>query len=311
MSNAFIQLAWQGRNEWWRYLAGFLLTVFVFLLGSTIVGFLFVLYIETDNNPATALLNLSELSPGQNPISGVSSTVIFAVNNLGFLFFFAGIVLTIRGLHARSLRSLITPARQINWLRIFQGFSIFFLICAVEIAISYGLAPQSFTLAFDLTSFLGFLPVIFLLTPIQTTAEELLFRGYLLQGIGSRMGRPASIVLSSILFMLLHANNPEVFTQASSSAKVGAFLYFFIVGAFLCWITLKDRTLELALGAHAANNMATFLLITSPNSALPTPAVFSTDEIEISLALPFYAALSMLIFSFIVFKLLRRPSITD
>jgi uncharacterized protein len=81
-----------------------------------------------------------------------------------------------------------------------------------------------------------------------------------------------------------------------------------MVNAFLAWLTVKDRTLELALGVHAAHNAATLLLVTSPESALPSPAIFSIHEIGANFNQLFYAALWFLLFALVVFKLLKRPA---
>lgn len=311
MSNAFIQLALRGKNDGWRYFLGLLFTIAMFLIGSAITLSLFALYLAIDGDPATAWLAPSELSPGQLPFVGVSPTLAFAVNNLGFLFFLAGLAISMRLLHVRSLRSLITPAFKINGLRILQGFGVFFALVTAEIALSYWLSPQDFVFIFEPSAFFLFLPVALLLTPMQTTVEELFFRGYLFQGIGSHLGHYAGILISSMLFMLLHGMNPEVLTQTNWEGTVSLLLYYFLVGAFLCWLTLKDRSMELALGVHAANNLATFIFVTSSNSVLPTPALFSIDKLEFNFGLPLYAAFSMLVFYLIVFKLLKKPAIAD
>lgn len=309
MSNAFIQLALQGRNNSWRYLVGLFITIFSFVLGSTSVLQLFMLYVEFDGNPETVVLEASVLSWGQNPIEGVSPTLMFVINGLGFLFFFGGIAWVVRGLHGRSLRFLITPAPTLSWLRVWQGFSVFLLLYVGQISLSYWLSPQDFVWIFNPGSFFWFLPFVLLLTPVQIASEELLFRGYLLQGIGSKLGSFTGAVLSSLLFMLLHGLSPALLVQATWSGKAGLLFYYFLVGGFLCWLTLKDQSLELALGVHAANNIATFLLVTRSSRALLTPALFSVDQHESNFSLICFTAISMLLFSFVVFRLLRRPNV--
>ena len=307
MPNVFIQLALQGRNDSWRYPIGLLITVFSFGLGSTAVLQLFMLYVELDGNSETVVLEASALSWGQSPIVGVSPTLMFVINGLGFLFFFGGMAGVIKGLHGRSLRSLITPAPTLSWLRVWQGFSVFLLLYVGQISLSYWLSPQDFVWIFSPGSFFRFLPVVLLLTPVQIASEELLFRGYLLQGIGSKLGAFTGAVLSSLLFMLLHGLSPALLVQATWSGKAGLLFYYFLVGGFLCWLTLKDQSLELALGVHAANNIATFLLVTRSSRAMLTPALFSVDQQESNFSLICFTAISMLLFSFGVFRLWRRP----
>ena len=66
-----------------------------------------------------------------------------------------------------------------------------------QLAPSGGVAPQP--------GFWGFLVVIVLTSPIQAAAEEIFFRGYLMQALGSVVARPwFGVVTSALVFALLH-----------------------------------------------------------------------------------------------------------
>ena len=52
-------------------------------------------------------------------------------------------------------------------------------------------------------------------------------------------------------------------------------IFYFAIGLFLAIITVKDNTLELALGIHAANNLFTVLVANPANSAIPSPSIFT------------------------------------
>ncbi|MEL6605451.1 MAG: CPBP family intramembrane glutamic endopeptidase [Cyanobacteria bacterium J06614_10] len=309
MSNAYIRLAFQGRNHWWLYVLGTFSSLFCFIVGSAVTMGLLFAYISVDGNPNTQVLSPDAAVGGQLPIAGVSPTVIYVVANLAFLFFFAGIWSTLKLFHERPFRTLITPATRVSWRRIGQGFSVFFLLKVLEILVAYLLAPEDFSLNFRPGEFFIFLPIVAVLTPLQTTTEELFFRGYLLQGIGSRLGKWMAVILPSLLFMLLHISNPEVTTQDSWVGVASLVMYYFMIGAFLAWLTIKEKSLELALGVHAANNMATFLLVTSSNSVIPSPAVFMVGEMEATFSLVLFTAIWLWLFSLIVFRLLRRPQV--
>jgi len=311
MSNRYLRLAAQGKNSWWRYLLGSALTLFLFIFGGTLTSGLFALYVENDGNSATGLSSAAAIAAGAPLFVGVSPLILYIIYNLAFPFFLLGIYFSLRLFHNRGLRSLITPYSRISWLRIIQGFSVFFLLKVLEVLVGYALSPEDFTLNFQLGSFLAFLPIVALLTPLQISTEELFFRGYLLQGIGCRLGKWSAIILSSLLFALLHMSNPEVTTQANWQGVASLAVYYFMVAAFLAWLTVKDNTLELALGVHAANNIATFLLLTSTNSVIPSPAVFSVEPLEANFALVFLSAVWLLVFSLVVFRLLKRPDVSD
>jgi membrane protease YdiL (CAAX protease family) len=132
--------------------------------------------------------------------------------------------------------------------------------------------PESFTVTFDARVFIPAAILSLVIFPIQTTAEELFFRGYLVQA-GSLINRNWIFlsIWSGVLFALPHILNPEVATNT-----IVVMLTFFVLGAFLAWISLKDGSLELAIGVHAANNIAASLLVTFPESVLQTPAILTT-----------------------------------
>jgi membrane protease YdiL (CAAX protease family) len=102
-----------------------------------------------------------------------------------------------------------------------------------------------------------------------TSAEELLFRGYLLQALGLRTRRTWLLVgISALVFGAMHMANTEV-----GAGPALIFTYYVGFGAFLALITLRDNRLELAIGAHAANNLFVALVVnaTTPR-CLPAPS---------------------------------------
>jgi membrane protease YdiL (CAAX protease family) len=156
------------------------------------------------------------------------------------------------------------------------GFVIWAGLLLAGTLLEYLVWPESFTITFDARVFIPFAILAILITPIQTTAEELFFRGYLVQG-GSLISRNWVFlsIWSGVLFALPHFSNPEV-----ASNTVVVMLSFFVLGAFLAWISLKDGSIELALGVHAANNLVAGLVVTFPESVLPTPAILTTTHFD-------------------------------
>ncbi|NNG19429.1 CPBP family intramembrane metalloprotease [Naumannella sp. ID2617S] len=97
---------------------------------------------------------------------------------------------------------------------------------------------------------LPFLLVILLLTPFQALAEEVLFRGYLLQGLGALFRSPWPAVLgSALLFALFHgAQNPQLFLSRLA------------FGLLAGWLVVRTGGLEAGIAAHVINNLFAFLL---------------------------------------------------
>jgi len=47
----------------------------------------------------------------------------------------------------------------------------------------------------------------------------------------------------------------------------------------LAWVTYRDKSLELAIGAHFANNLLAALLVSSQDSALPSVSLLTLPEV--------------------------------
>jgi membrane protease YdiL (CAAX protease family) len=197
--------------------------------------------------------------------------------------------------------TLVTPNQQVRWKRIFQGFGLYFVLTFVISFVGIVLSPSEYRLTFKPSQFLVFLPIALVITPIQTSAEELFFRGYLLQGIALKTRSLLIPILgSSLLFMLPHLLNPEV--------KLNLFLmasFYLLFGIFLAVITVKDDSLELAMGVHAANNLFVALILNYSNSALPSPSIVTLSRFDPLSSLISFIVVAV-IFCFVIWK--ERPS---
>ncbi len=268
---SYLNEATQGNSSVWRYIAGTLSILFIWLIIGGVATA--VLLIGLGMFQGVPLLDLPQLVLDPSLLGYIP---YYLVLNFGFFFFFFGIWLTVRLIHGRPLRSLVTGKSSVSWRRMGVGFVVWALLLGIGTLVEYLVSPQTFTVTFDASIFIPFAILAILITPLQTTAEELFFRGYLVQA-GSLINRNWIFlsIWSGVLFALPHIFNPEV---AKNMGVV--LLTFFVLGAFLTWISLKDGTIELAIGIHAANNLMAGLLVTFPESVLPTPAILTTTHFD-------------------------------
>ena len=84
--------------------------------------------------------------------------------------------------------------------------------------------------------------------------------GLFAAGLGAGIARWGAVLVSSLLFALPHLLNPEVY---GANLWI-AFLPYLTTGLLLSLITLRDGTLELAMGVHAINNIIAFLFVAVP-----------------------------------------------
>jgi len=296
MTSQYLSLAKQGKNVWWRYVISIFLILFFYQIIGVIPLLILSAALTLDKNPAT------QLNPETLQFEGVEPLLSYLVLNFASISLLAGLYISVRFLHQRRMITLVTPNEQVRWKRIFQGFGLYFLLTFV---ISYVgglvLSPSEYQLTFKPSQFLVFLPIALVITPIQTTAEELFFRGYLMQGIGLKTrSLLIPIMGSSVLFMLPHLLNPEV--------KLNFFLmalFYLLFGIFFAVITVKDNSLELAMGVHAANNLFVALIVNYSNSALPSPSIITASRFDPLSSLICFIVVAV-IFCFVIWK--ERPS---
>ena len=263
----FIEKAKNIKNNWWRYFLVGPLIIFTFwqIIGAIPLGVGFALNADFEN------LEMD----GSNDMMAIFS--VFPSKNIGlalFLLTFAfgclGLYLTIKFIHNQSIKSLTTSRDKIDYSRIFYSFFLVVGITVLFMPIDLFLSPDEYELTFNLNQFLILVIICLTLLPIQTSFEEYLIRGYLLQGIGiTTKSRFLAFTIPSILFGLLHFANPEI-------DKLGnAFIFAYIfMGFFLGLITMMDEGLELALGWHYANNLMAALFITADWSVLQTDSIY-------------------------------------
>lgn len=188
---------------------------------------------------------------------------------LGFVGMLLAVILCNKFINGNTFLSLTTSRNKIDFSRIFFSFFIWGSFSAIMIILGYFLMPENYVVNFNLEPFLILFFIVVFLIPIQTSAEEYVFRGYIMQNLGIITGnRWFPLIVSSLAFGLLHLANPEI-------EKFGNVVLIFYIGSglFAGIMTLMDEGMELALGWHAANNMIAALLVTADWTALQTHSV--------------------------------------
>jgi uncharacterized protein len=280
----------EGKNSWKRYLSSFIVIIVFIIFGALPYLIISDWVVNTDENPNTYYDFENEDYVGINPL------LYFALMNSQFIFWLLGIIIAIRFIHKRKLISLITPNRKIDWKRIGFGFITFFGILGLTSIIDFLLNPGDYFLNdIKISEFLLLFVLVLLLTPLQTTCEELFFRGYLLQFFGKWIRIPFLLsLIVGFIFGALHFANPEM---GYSPILVGA--DYLLTGFIWCYISVKTNSAELSIGAHAANNMLLGWFITMDDSALGNiPSLFVVKNIDPAISL-MWTIVSLGIFLFI------------
>ena len=241
------------------YIKGSLIFIFFNFLGQIPLS----LYIISQSDL------VGEFTSHQDLFSKLPSNLTLFLILLPFAVVLPFIYLVVTRLHQRSFISLITPRDQVDYNKILFSFFLWGTVSALMVIFDYIMSPEDYVWNFKPLTFLILLLISVVMIPLQTSMEELIFRGYLMQGFGVLFkNRLMPLLITSILFGLLHIWNPEI-------DKLGIHLIWYYIGTglFLGVITLMDEGLELALGFHAANNLVTALLVTASWTAFQTESL--------------------------------------
>jgi len=253
----FVQLARRGKNSVGYYVAVFMLVMVAWTLGSVPGGWA----LANRNTDAYFI-----------PTYWVTGLML-----AGFGMGLWALWLGVKYIHKRNPLTLIS-GNAVRWRRMAASAGLWLgLSVLVELA-TYFILPNYYHFSFKFTDWWPSLLIGLLVVPIQTSFEELFIRGYLMQGVGS-WHLWAGVVGSSVFFGLLHSANDEVAVVGFATAMT----YYVGVGLFFALLAVFDKTLELPLGIHAANNFYAFVLVGYPSSSLPSPTVWETTTLNFPL----------------------------
>ena len=287
----FLRLARKGSTGFPAYFASALIVLLAWFGLGSIFYVVPAALADGDGDPATYV------DPRTFEVVGYPIAE-FAGLMLSFSMLLAGPYVAVRLVHRRPFLTLATAAGRVDYGRVAQGFVLWLVPFAALFFVGYFFDPSAFEVVFEPGRFFLFLPVALVLVPIQTSAEELLFRGYLLQGTGLLTQNAFALsVLNGLVFLVPHLPNPELPAPGDGLAFVLCSLFVF--GAAMALVTLRDGGIELALGAHAANNVFAFLAVNYDEFLLDTPSIFRYSGpsaatywdlvLSVALAATFYA----------------------
>tara|TARA_B100001769_G_scaffold104460_1_gene81171 strand:- start:5296 stop:6198 length:903 start_codon:yes stop_codon:yes gene_type:complete len=246
-----------------------------YILGS----FILIMFSFIGQLPMIPFLPTELPSPDANAMDifkAIPSNLRLFLLLLSFVFVLPGIWLVVKKLHDLPIMSILSSRKKFDLERVMYSFMLWGSIVSAFVFLEYSLSPESYEINFKLKEFLILAVIAILFIPIQTSVEEIVFRGYLMQGFGHWLNsRFMALFLSSVVFGSLHLANPEI------TALGYEFIFLYItVGFVLGIMTLMDDGLELAVGFHAANNLIAALLVTADWT------VFQTESVLIDISEP-------------------------
>lgn len=277
-----------SNTQFWRYMFGSGIIIAFSFLGQIplLLGWIVKLGVDgMQNTPQSKLMQILD----------ANTTLVFIM--LSFVVALLGILLVLKKIHNQPFKTIITARPKMDWKRILFSFFLFGTFVCISTYLDYQSNPENYEWNFRLGPFIGLLFIGVILIPIQTSVEEFVFRGYLMQGFAKlAKNRFFGLLMTSVIFGGMHLANPEV-------KELGyiVMVYYISTGFFLGILTLMDDGMELALGFHAANNLFTALLVTADWTAFQTNSVLkdiSEPSVGYEVLLPVVVIYPILLFIF-------------
>ena len=188
----------------------------------------------------------------------ISALLILA----SFLIWRPAIWLAMRLFSRRPYRSLFGASGRVDWPAFLIGLAIATAIAALSTLAAMALVGAPLATGAGAPPWLGFAAIALPLIYIQSSAEELLFRGLILQHMAARFGAFwAWGLIPSALFGLLHWN-PDGYGAAAWMVLAITGL----TGLVFALVTAATGNLGTAMGLHFGLN-AYALLVIAPNAA--------------------------------------------
>ena len=262
----FFEAVFKGRNPFWAFIAVFLLVVLGYIVGQipfSIVAILRGMKAGMEGEP----IDFDQIQQGDLSVLGLDLNLSLFLLLLSFAGATAGLVLGVQWLNKKSWRTLINYQGTLCWKKIGFGFGFWLILGLLVESFALITSWDDYKFSFSLFSFFLLLVIALTLLPIQTSFEELFFRGWLMQNLGYYLNsKVIALLLSTLCFAAMHFMNPEVHEYGLGPMMI----YYAQAGLLLGIITVLDDSLELALGAHFATNFFGAVLVNYEAGALQT-----------------------------------------
>jgi uncharacterized protein len=270
----FLETAFTGKNNWWRYVVMIVVT----LIASNTIGSLpliIALFAKAADDPGV-ITQFAE-NPGNYGLLGLDSFTGLIVMIFPFIAGLAAFVILVKPLNGRTFKMTLTGSGKIRWSHFFISALVWLILSAIYLFVYLKIDPSNFMINNQTISLLLISVIAIVFIPFQAAYEEVIFRGYLMQGFATVLRyRWFPLIMTSVLFGLLHSLNPEV-------KEFGFFTMmpqYIVFGLIFGIVTIMDDGIEASMGAHAANNIFLVIMVTHESSALQSPALYEQVSVH-------------------------------
>lgn len=248
----YVARAGEGRNSLPRILFGSLLAIAVWFSGT------FAIIAVASYAAMIGLLPGLLGAFGADPLIGMSETRFgTALGIFTLAAIWPGVWLAVRLFHKRRMNTLFGAETRLAWSDFGRAALVTLAVAVVLSLVNMSYEPSVTRSSLPLSTWLMILPVVGLVLLLQTSAEEVLFRGYLMQSLAQRFRSPwIWAVAPTLIFALAHLSPGA--QPWMGGLIVFAISLFALAAVALVWAT---GNLGAAMGMHFANNLVALLFL--------------------------------------------------
>jgi hypothetical protein len=289
-----LESSFTGRNNLWRYI---LMFVGILLVTNTLGALPLLIGYATKAASNPEIISEIAKDPGNLGVLGFDPNLSLFMNLFPFLAGILAFAVLIKPINKRTFKVTLNGTGSFRWNRFLISALVWVILSTLYFFVYLKVDPSNFSLQNISATLIPLILISLIFIPFQAAFEEILFRGYLMQGFAVLFrNRWLPILVTSILFGLMHAFNPEV-KEFGYLAMMPQYILF---GLIFGVVTILDDGIEAAMGAHSANNIFLCIMVTHKSSALQTPAVY--EQINIYPWIEF----TMLLISGIIFVIILK-----
>lgn len=218
-------------------------------LGASMITVMIFMFAVIDDPALEQKLDEMALSPDTIDMSDPG---IFAFMMISLILMLPAILIATRIMNVQKVGTLTSVTGKMRWGWLGKCMLVALAILTLNFALSFGLDTANgipFEPDFAAPNMWLLLSLTVLLVPFQATAEEYIFRGYLMQLLGGWLRHPAFAILIPVPFFMA-GHMYDIYGQLD----VG---FFAIAAGYLAW---RTGGLEAAIALHVVNNSVIFAL---------------------------------------------------
>jgi len=266
--------AWKSQwrpvpSHWWRIV----LVVLAFLSGLVaiaVLGHFLVMPVLKSRFP--------DISPHTKEL------VQFGIVGVQFVVGLSAFLLAKRLLHKQEPSVLASSPTNFRAMDVVISRALFLVLVLISAVLVDGIQPIVDRLAdYPVSAWASLLLIALIAVGIQASSEEVVFRGYLLPVLASKMSVLAAVVVTTAVFTVGHP-------QSGIYGTIGVALFSLLFSVSI----LRAGSISFAMGAHITNNLAMMLVF---------PEMSNADARAIDVA---YLAASLLIWLAYVDYVVRK-----